>query len=374
MAMKVAVSLSLVLYGATLGCGGGAGGTRAAGAASSQAAFGAEAHYPCLTMTVGTSVVVADFDLDGNLDVAASAENGLYVLPGNGNGTLGPATSPPDSGYFDKLVTSDFNGDGAPDLAVGTVEGMAIMLDHPGHPFTVPASYLPGGFGYGDDGVAVGDVNGDGTPDLVGSAGESLVVAPVSRAGTLSDAAALYTSGTFFAIAAGDLNGDGKADVVVSGDGIVGVMMAGAGGALGPVVVYQVGLAEPSKLVVTDVTGDQIPDVVAMDLETDSVITLPGVGDGTLASPLLSPIPYNPRMILATGDVNGDGIADVVTALEDTLAVLLGQGDGTFIFAGTVGERLDAYDVALADVNNDGRLDIVVNDRVDVVVVLNTTE
>src|SRR5207247_10083189 len=66
---------------------------------------------------------------------------------------------------------------------------------------------------------------------------------------------------------------------------------------------------------------------------------------------------YHPVSV-AAGDVNGDGKADLVTANEYDLSVLLGTGTGSFDFAGNYAAGSQPRGVALADFNGDGHIDL----------------
>jgi len=119
----------------------------------------------------GESLVVADFNGDGNLDVAgvgstpSAAVASVYL--GNGDGTLQIAKNKWIHGGVSSLgaATADFNGDGNPDLAVTLGSGVVAVLFGDGTGGFQPPSFHPGGFANGIPVVA--DFDGNGTPDLV---------------------------------------------------------------------------------------------------------------------------------------------------------------------------------------------------------------
>jgi hypothetical protein len=77
----------------------------------------------------GGSMVIGDFNLDGKLDVAVSSTANTYVLFGNGDGTLKPATQL-ETGLAGRwMANGDFNGDGKPDVVVITAGGATILLN-----------------------------------------------------------------------------------------------------------------------------------------------------------------------------------------------------------------------------------------------------
>ncbi len=136
--------------------------------------FGAAVNYSSGTGANGTnSIVTADFNGDGKLDLAVSSggSNSLGILAGNGNGTFAAATvvSAVASSTPTLLAIGDFNGDGKLDLITGNFAGpdVSVYLGNGTGGFAAPVSYSVGGTGAnGTNGVAVGDFNGDGVSDV----------------------------------------------------------------------------------------------------------------------------------------------------------------------------------------------------------------
>jgi hypothetical protein len=143
-----------------------------------------------------------------------------------------------------------------------------------------------------------------------------------------------------------------------------------------PGVLYDSGGAQASSAVVADVNGDGIPDLLVSNfcVSPSSCINgtigvLLGNGDGTFRAA----VPYDSggylAIALAVGDVNGDGKPDLIVVnqygntkfADGTIGVLLGNGDGTFQPAVTYStDGFSATAVAVADLNGDGKLDVVV--------------
>jgi hypothetical protein len=124
-----------------------------------------------ISSEVGTypiSMVAADFNGDGNLDLAITSKNLVTVLLGNGDGTFqySPALTLPVSPVNPVSIASgDFNGDGIPDLAVTDANSAsALILTGKGDgTFQMGSSYPVGS---GASGLVAADLNGDGSLDL----------------------------------------------------------------------------------------------------------------------------------------------------------------------------------------------------------------
>jgi hypothetical protein len=166
------------------------------------------------------------------------------------------------------------------------------------------------------------DVNGDKTPDVVladltyfpGDGYGSIGGAPITRS---PDASGIVT---------GDFNHDGKADVAVAN--------------------------------VPECTGSQICEVtVAVFLGNGTDWFAPAKIAHTGITGAYTPVGIG----IAAGDVNGDGKLDLVLKGGDTvtLSVLIGRGDGTFLTPKTSDVNDGSLEVQLADVNNDRKLDVV---------------
>jgi hypothetical protein len=129
-----------------------------------------------------------------------------------------------------------------------------------------------------------------------------------------------------------------------------------------PAVNYPIGPnSAPFSVAVGDLRGNGIVDLVTDNINTQTVSVLLGNGDGTFQAPIEYALGANSSQHLALGDVTGNGVLDIVVAGSNT-SVLLGNGDGTFQpplithFGAALGQLAD---FKLADVNGDGKLDLV---------------
>jgi hypothetical protein len=311
------------------------------------------------------------------------------------------------------VVVADVNGDGKPDLIVlncGNCYGpsfitnpgsVGIMLGNGDGTFQKAVTY---GTGTASPRfVVVADVNGDGKPDLVvanrcidgGCLIEAVVAVLLGNGDGTFQAAVAYNSGGLFAgaVAVADVNGDGKPDLIVGNwcsdpncDGSVGILLGNGNGTFQPVVTYPTGGRVAFAVAVADVNADGKPDVLAITAVPvcsggrctfpPAAAVLLGDGDGTFRAAITYPVGGfdDPPLssMLAVADVNGDGKPDLIVessqccgSADGVVSVVLGKGDGTFKpvvrYQSAAGGQ--GTSVAVADVNGDGKPDIVTTDQ-----------
>jgi hypothetical protein len=339
------------------------------------------------------AVAVADVNGDGKLDLLVANEcatscapgvaGSVSVLLGNGDGTFQPAVSYASGGYHaNSVVVADVNGDGKPDLLVANFCSDSACLDYGtigvllgnGDGTFQTAMTFQGGGGYVTS-LAVADVNRDGKPDVVAASSENAAVLLGNGDGTFQTGVNYYADGDqASSIAVADLNADGKLDLVVvmrcdgsscSGPGPISVLLGNGDGTFHLAAEFSSGYF----VTVADVNGDGKPDLLLADIVDNSANVLLGNGDGTFQGVVEYPpgglYPYS----IAVADVNGDGKPDLVVAIgcvgpcgtSGGTGVLLGNGDGTFQRVASFGSGgVSAQSVAVADVNGDGKLDLLV--------------
>ncbi len=213
--------------------------------------------------------------------------------------------------------------------------------------------------------VLVADLNGDGIPDLV--LGSNQVSIYLGKAdGTYTKAATPSISGpTSYPLVNADFNGDGIPDLAVPlyGSNDIAILLGkGDGTFSSPVMATVPGFpVDIAQAVVGDFNGDGISDLAVLDSDNSVVDILLGNGDGTFTTETVNPPISGTPSHVVTGDFNGDAKADLAVAESDgTIAIVLGNGDGTFAAAGSVNSASSNSPLAVADFNGDGKLDIAV--------------
>ena len=269
-------------------------------------------------------LTVADFDNDGRLDIAV-ANNGkanIEFFFGFGNGSFSETVTVfVGKGIFPQWVgSSDFNNDRHLDVVVSD------------NASPTPVIVL---LGDGNRSFRVVTTNG------------------VDRA---------------YMGAVGDFNGDGQLDTVLCQpwtDAIAVLLGYGNGTFIAPMIYPTGDESVPISITVGDFNNDSRLDIAVVNSNNRNIGVFLGHGDGTFANQTLySTDPYGLPSSATTGDFDNDGQLDIAIAINgsNSLGVLFGLGNGTFwpltIYRAGDGSLVQWIDAV--DINNDGRLDIVV--------------
>ena len=219
---------------------------------------------------------------------------------------------------------------GSAKLSVTVVEGKTIPSERT---LAVPAGHSPRS-------IAVADFNNDGKIDVVvtnvGSGTASVLLGNPDGSFGAPIPASIGNAPTALAIA--DFDGDGFTDLAVAdASGMINVRLGAGDGTFHSQHDYLAGVS-PSAIAVADFNGDGIPDLAVTNQASGTLNIFLGIGDGTFQ--ILTEIPAGSQpAAITTSDFNNDGITDLAVANYDTgtITVLLGSGDGTFTAAPTVG-------------------------------------
>jgi hypothetical protein len=218
--------------------------------------------------------------------------------------------------------------------------------------------------------IAVSDLTGDAKPDLVSANGSKThtVSVLINKGNGRFRAKRQFGTGRGpESVAIGDLNADGSRDVATANHGAstVSVLLNDGNGSLRPKRDYATGRG-PVSVAIDDVNGDSKPDLVTAnngDVDANGISVLLNTGDGTFESKRDFGPGLSPRD-LAIGDVNGDGKTDLATLNDQNLgivlSVFLNAGDGTFRAKREYGTPFDPISVEIGDVNGDDKADLLV--------------
>lgn len=273
-----------------------------------------------------------------------------------------PAPAEPDS-----VALADFDGDGDIDMAATTdaPDKISLYFNLGDGSFSGPTQVNLGN-GTGPAGLVATDVDGDGDLDLV------TTLHNVNQIQVITNNGGVFTPGGQFAvgtnprhIAAGRLDGGATVDVVVSNRdaNTVTVLLGGGNGSFGSRIDYSVG-QEPRGIDLGDFNGDGALDIVVGAHDSREVDVLLNLGNGTFGPPIPLSVgnQVRPEGVVAA-DFDRDGDDDIAAATSTNGAsfatVFLNLGNATF--GGAVHypmNALEASGIVAADLDNDGRLDL----------------
>ena len=356
---------------------------------------------PQTTNTGGdlTAVAIGDINGDGKPDIVVSdfLNNSVKVLlnttpPGAITPTFAAPVSFNIGNTSRSLVLADMNGDGLPDIVIGPESNSVSVLVNTTTPGSMTPTFAPiQNFNAGGStAVAVADLNGDGLPDIVSvdigypdplsnaSAVAVLINTTTPGSTTLSFAAPQFfaTGNVSVYVALGDLNGDGKPDIVVANqqDNTVSVLLnTTTPGSLTASFTTQQTFATgntPVSVALGDINGDGLPDIVVANSGSNTISVLlnttpPGASTPSFATQQTFATGSGPNAV-ALADVNGDGRPDlIVPNINDgTVSVLLnttaaGASTASFATQQTFTTGPDPNSAAVGDLTNDGRADLV---------------
>jgi hypothetical protein len=311
------------------------------------------------------ALAIADLDADGRADLAVAnfGSSTVSVLLGNGDGTFGTKTDFATGPAPRSVAIADLNADGWPDLAVtygASPVALSVLLGNGDGTFADTTDFGNGG---GPRSVATADLNADGRPDLAVTNGLFFVSVLLANGdGTFARQTNLHTGNNPSSVAIADLNADGHPDLAVSNSGSnsVSVLLGNGDGTFAARRDFGTG-SSPSSVAIADLNGDGRPDLAVANANSSTVSVLLAGGDSTFTAKTDFHTGGNPASV-AIADFNADGRPDlaVANAGSSTVAMLIGNGDGSFGITNEFGTGAKPSSVAIADLNADGRPDLAV--------------
>ena len=287
---------------------------------------------------------------------------------------FGPPTNYAAGDQPVSVCSADLDGDGDSDLALVTwgsnTDNLSVLLNNGDGTFADKVDYVVGDYPHS---VFAEDLDGDGDNDLTVTNAYSFppTVSVLMNNGdaTFADKIDYPVGDSPHSVFSADLDGDGHNDLTVANweSDNVSVLLNSGDGTFAPKVDYAVGDG-PSSVFISDLDGDGDNDVAVSNVGSDNVSVLMNSGDGTFAPAVDHAVGDGPWSIFVS-DLDGDGDSDLTVAnfgldqYDDTVSVLMNNGDGTFASKVDYDAGLSPSSVFVADLDGDGDDDLAVANR-----------
>ncbi len=295
----------------------------------------------------------------GRTDLVAADETAATYLTNNGAASFRRDDTVVAPGLRDAVV-ADFNGDGRDDFATLT-QTVTLLFNNGSGGFTdAPLITEPRNTFLK---IALGDVTGDGRDDLAAlEAPNQLTILRGDGAGRFARAQQFTLGENPTDILIADFNRDGRRDVAALSRAGVSLYLGNAG-SLGAATNFNVG-ADPLNFTALDYDADGRLDLAVTLNNQSNVSLLRGNGSGAFDAPRNVARAANNAEIISA-DFNGDGrgdllIASSVASGNDRAYALTSNGDGSFTERGSYDIGSGARKLALGDFNGDGRADMAI--------------
>ncbi|HTJ31321.1 MAG TPA: FG-GAP-like repeat-containing protein, partial [Acidobacteriaceae bacterium] len=349
-------------------------------------------HGGAATLAAGSTIALAngpisallagDFNRDGNPDLAATipGKQQLSVLLGSGDGHFAAPANYRVSSNPQSILAADFDDDGVSDLIVANQGSNTFSLLHGNADgsFLAASDFVTG---RGPIAAVAGDFDQDGHLDLalLNRDDATISIPRGTGSGSFAAARAYSVNQQPRSVAVADLTGSHRADLIVTSDcssasscthGAASVLLAQEDGSYHLAASYPLGAA-PVALALANLDGGKIPSILALNRADKTLSILPGLGNGAFQQqPITLSLPTSP-IAFAIADLNHDGRPDLAIlgdcgsdscSQPGALAIFYGSASG-FRSGPTYPLGYAPSSVAIADLNGDKQLDILVANR-----------
>ncbi|CAM4908130.1 unnamed protein product [Rotaria socialis] len=294
-----------------------------------------------------------DFNKDGSLDIAVvnSGTQEILILRGYGNGTFLNATRYPTENVssLTSIISADINNDNHVDMIVSNyyMDSIDILFGRGNFTFDSIATYSIGSPA-APQSVAVADFDNDSQLDIV-----------VANHGA-------NTVTVFLGYVKGNFTSQISYSTVIFDINNVGILLGYGNGSFSNVTTYSTGDGSaPHFIGAGDFNNDSILDIAVVNNGNNGFVVLFGFGDGSfLCGNFYGTGQASAPWALAIGDFNEDNQLDIAVTNSALNSISIFLQNGKDIYAGmqsySTGSKSQPYAVAVADLNSDGLLDIVV--------------
>ncbi|HNI11868.1 MAG TPA: FG-GAP-like repeat-containing protein, partial [bacterium] len=329
---------------------------------------------------VGTnprSVYAADFDGDGDMDIATAngGSSNVSIRLNDGAGNFSGSTDVAVASGAFSVYAADFDGDGDVDVATAnpSSNSVSIRLNDGAGNFSGSTNV---GVGTGPQSVYVADFDGDGDMDIaVANTGSSTVSIRMNDgAGNFSGTTDVPSGSVPYSVYAADLDGDGDIDIATanfSSNDVSIRLNDGSGNFSGTTdIVVE---TNPQSVYAADFDGDGDMDIAAANSGSNSVSIRLNDGAGNFSGSTTVYVGSGPSSVYAA-DFDGDGDMDIATAdLSDYVSIRLNDGAGNFSGTTDVAVGWSPLSVYAADFDGDGDMDLATANSVsnDVSILIN---
>jgi uncharacterized repeat protein (TIGR01451 family) len=320
-----------------------------------------------------TDIFSADFNSDGipdlaTVDISPAQISTFTTYIGKADGTTERNTKPSPIGPLTAVIAGDFNRDAKIDIAIAGSGKIAIYNGNGSGSFSFLNSF-DAATGYFFTKIFVEDFNRDGKLDLMTGAGDGIYLYNGNGDGTFTAGADYKVGGRYsYSYAVGDLNGDGATDVVVGQEEDFNLprliyYFGSIDGTFSRGGTVSLGIATPLNLKIADFNGDGRADVVTDGFGGSSlqVFLWNSLTNGFRTSIKVFTEPFT-AFSFGVADINNDGKPDIISASNNDypqrVNIMRGNGNGTFLSPIGFASVKSVNAMTFGDFNRDGRIDL----------------